>query len=147
MRVTLETIGIREALAAMDRVQRLEAQRELKDEFNRVALDVVNTGRSKAGSRLEHAAARTLRTASTATYGAVGFGGGFGGAFGAEFGGMRGQHRVVNHFGHYTGWNQFQPWRGSDSGAGYFLWPAIREVTAEHLDDLGEAVEKIFTKG
>jgi hypothetical protein len=146
-KVTIETTGIKEALAAMDRVDRLEAQLELKDEFNKVAVEVVNKGRSRASGRMEQAAARTLRTASTATYGAVGFGGGFGGAFGAEFGGYRNQRRVVNHFGYYTGWNQFKPWKGSGSDAGYFLWPTIRQVTADRVDDLAEAVAKIVEKG
>lgn len=32
--------------------------------------------------------------------------------------------RVTNTM---IGWNQFRTWRGSGSGSGYFLWPAIRE--------------------
>ena len=145
--VAIETTGLKESLAALDRFDRLEAQKELKDEFNKIALEVVNKGRSKAGSRLEQRAAATLRPASTGSYAAIRFGGGFGGAFGAEYGGMRNQRRIVRHFGYYTGWNQFQSWRGSDSGTGYFMWPAIREVTADRTADLADAVARIFEKG
>lgn len=143
-KVTIETEGIKEALSGLDRIDRLEAQRELRDAFDKIAIEVVGKGRSKASTRLERRAAQTLRPASTGTYGAVRFGGGFGGAFGAEFGGMRNQRRIVNHFGHYTGWNQFKSWSGSE---GYFLWPTIRTVTEDRAGDLGDAVARIFEKG
>ena len=144
--VALETTGLKEAIAGLERVERLEAQKELKDEFNKIALEVVGKGKARASTSLERRAATTLRPASTSSYAAVKFGGGFGGAFGAEYGGMRNQRRIVHHFGHYTGWNQFRPWRGDGAGTGYFLWPAIRDVTAVRTDDLAEAVARIFEK-
>lgn len=44
-------------------------------------------------------------------------------ALGAEFGGQR---RPTTQ--------QFQPWRGSGSGAGYFVYPAIRD-NAAYIED------------
>jgi hypothetical protein len=41
---------------------------------------------------------------------------------------------------------QFHPWRGSSTGAGYFLWPTIREesddITERYADALMDAVDK-----
>lgn len=36
---------------------------------------------------------------------------------------------------------QFQPWRGSDTGAGYFLWPAVRSRTEWIQDRYSEALD------
>lgn len=44
------------------------------------------------------------------------------------------------------GWNQFRPWRGNSTGAGYFLFPTIRESTAEIVDMYGDAIEQIARK-
>lgn len=144
--LAIDTTGLRQAIKALDRVERIEAERELKEVFTDIATNVVLRGRQNARSRIQRRAASTLSNASTSTYGAVKFGSGFGGAFGAEYGAMRNQHRIVNHFGHYTGWNQFQPWKGSGIEAGYFMWPAIRQVTEEKTADLAEAVGRVLTK-
>lgn len=47
--------------------------------------------------------------------------------WGAEFGALA-----------YT---QFEPWRGSDNGAGYFLWPAVRERNEWIQDRYSEALD------
>lgn len=46
--------------------------------------------------------------------------------WGAEFGARR--HR------------QFRPWRGSGQGAGYFLWPTVRDQSDETIERYGEAL-------
>jgi len=51
---------------------------------------------------------------------------------GAEFGGQR---RPTTQ--------QFEPWRGSDENAGYFLYPAIREREQEMLSMYAEAVGRV----
>lgn len=53
--------------------------------------------------------------------------------WGAEFGSVR--------------WRQFEPWRGNDDGAGYFLWPTIRAmratIEAEYSGALRDALYRI----
>jgi len=144
--VALDTAGLKEALAGLDKVARLDAGKELRREFKVLADAAVAAGRGNANSRMQQAAARTLTPMASATGAGLRFGAGFGGAFGAEYGGMKGLHRVVHHFGHYTGWNQFQGWKGSGEGAGYFMWPGIREAVKDNLEPLAEAVSNIFSK-
>jgi hypothetical protein len=58
--------------------------------------------------------------------------------WGAEFGG--GRRRTTR---------QFEPWRGSDHGAGYFLWPSVRDnrayIEKAYGDALNEAIDKAAT--
>jgi hypothetical protein len=49
--------------------------------------------------------------------------------WGAEFGGQR---RPTTQ--------QFQPWRGSSTGAGYFLWPSIRANSADIQERYSQAL-------
>lgn len=49
--------------------------------------------------------------------------------WGAEFGG-----------GRRPSTRQFDPWRGSGQGAGYFLWPTVRAEHDAILDEYGDAV-------
>lgn len=55
--------------------------------------------------------------------------------WGAEFGG---QGRPTTQ--------QFKPWRGSSTGAGYFLWPTVRDdrtfIEKEYGDALLEAIDE-----
>jgi len=53
-------------------------------------------------------------------------------ALGAEFGAQR--------------WKQFPAWRGNDKGAGYFLWPSIRDHREEIMDLYMEALDKLAGK-
>lgn len=53
-------------------------------------------------------------------------------AGGAEFGGQR---RPTTQ--------QFKPWRGSDSNAGYFLYPAIRDDADHIYNDYLEALDDL----
>ena len=50
-------------------------------------------------------------------------------ALGAEFGALQ--------------WKQFQRWRGNDTGAGYFLWPSIRDHREEITKIYGDALDKL----
>lgn len=46
--------------------------------------------------------------------------------WGAEFGSDR--------------FTQFRPWRGNDTGAGYFLWPTVRAMSDEVMGRYGDAL-------
>ena len=92
---TVETDGLREALAGMDRLSRLDATRDLKAEFQRLAADAIAQAKANAsGNKMRAKAASTLALASTGTYAALRFGAGFEGAFGAEYGAGRNQRRA-----------------------------------------------------
>jgi hypothetical protein len=56
-------------------------------------------------------------------------------AAGAEFGGQRRDTTM-----------QFQPWRGSDSNAGYFLYPQIRANSERIVDEFTAGVDRVMTK-
>ena len=59
------------------------------------------------------------------------------GALGEEFGAYRNLTRAVTRRNRHVtvlGWRQFQPWRGSGAGAGYFLWETIRNNRDEIRD-------------
>lgn len=65
-------------------------------------------------------------------------------ALGAEFGSGRNKLRMLpNEGGDRLGWNQFKPWRGSGQGAGYFLYPAIREKETEAVEMFGDEITKL----
>lgn len=123
--------GIRELNRALKRLGG-EFPGELK-EANREAADFVAAGaRGRAvslGSTAAHVAP-SIRASAGQQSAAVSFGGAaYPMAGGAEFGAIR--------------YKQFQPWRGSGSDAGYFVYPTIRDNSeriadtyVERLDDL-----------
>lgn len=51
--------------------------------------------------------------------------------------------QAVKVTGRIRGWNQFRPWRGNKAGAGYFLFPAIRDRADEIADVYGDAIGRI----
>lgn len=140
--IALDTTGLKEVLAGMDRLARLDATKDLKAEFNRIADDAASRGRANASTPLERRAAQTLRAASTGTGGALGFGKGFAGAFGAEFGANQNTRRQRKS-GSFLGFNQFKSWSGSGINAGYFMWPGIRDAAEAGVEQLADAVVKI----
>lgn len=142
----LEVTGLKEALDGLGRLERMDAARDLRDVFSRVATEAASEARGRAHTPMQRRAAQTISNASTSSYGAVRFGGGFEGAFGAEFGAARNQRRIVHHFGYYTGWNQFDYWRGSGGDAGYFFYPALRDVTRDSRPMVADEVARIFEK-
>ena len=137
--MALDTTGLTESLKGMDRLARLDASKDLKAEFNKIAEDAAKRGRANASTRLERRAAQTLRAASTGTTGAVGFGKGFRGAFGAEFGASQNTRRQ-RRSGSYWGYNQFKPHSGR---TGYFMWPGIRDAAEAGVEQLADAVVRI----
>ena len=100
----------------------------------KVADDIIKTAQARAAAvgRQQMRAAKYIKAYRSARAGgvnlrqtnAVPF------AMGAEFGAKR---------------PQFKPWRGSDTNAGYFLWPAIREtnVMQAYSDGLADLVEAL----
>lgn len=126
----------------------IEGSKELKAAGHAVASEIVVPGaqaRAAGLGALEQKAAATLKAARIDTGGAVRFGGGFAAAFGAEFGAARNQRRNTSR-GLVTGWNQFQPWRGSGPDAGYFLWPTIHAETARIVEAIGEYLAPLFKR-
>lgn len=122
-----------------------EGTNEVKAAGKKAAEIVAPAAKGRASSKLEQRAALTLKPAAVATGGGLRFGGGFAAAMGAEFGASQGVLRNTRR-GTWTGWNQFQPWRGSGDGAGYFLWPAIRDKTPEIKDAYMDAVQALFER-
>jgi len=42
------------------------------------------------------------------------------------------------------GWNQFRPWRGKGSGAGYFLYPTIRRLQPQIAETYAEDLRRLY---
>lgn len=127
-----------------------EARAELKAASKKVA-DFVAADAKAAAASLGGVAAKvapsiTPRAGIGGTAG-VAFGGArYPMAGGAEFG--AGRDRMRNRkSGQYVGYRQFQPWRGSGSSAGYFLYPSIRRdadrIITEFTTALDEVVKKV----
>lgn len=104
--------------------------------------------RARGLGRMQARAAATLTPSKAAAGARVNFGGAkapFAG--GAEFGaGQNVPRRPPGRTGTVLGWNQFEPWRGNDAGAGYFLYPTIRELTPELVEMYGDAIERITAR-
>lgn len=118
----------------------------LKDANYDIASRVVSWARSRATTRMERAAAATLKAGRTQARAQVTFGG-MRAVFaeGAEFGAMRDKLRNTRH-GVITGWNQFREWRGNDTGAGYFLFPAMRDHESDIVEHYADVIEKLASK-
>lgn len=121
---------------------------ELKDVNYQVAQSIVGPAQAKASSvgRMEARAAATLKASKAAKAARVNFGGAkapFAG--GAEFGAGLNRPRPTAR-GTVQGWNQFNPWRGNDGSAGYFLYPTIRERTDDIVEQYGDGIERITSK-
>lgn len=46
--------------------------------------------------------------------------------------------------GTILGWNQFRDWRGNGRGAGYFLFPTIRQNLQDIIDMYGDEMQKLL---
>lgn len=143
--------GFDEARRSLKKLGDIERTREYKLANAEIARTVViPAATANAATRMERRAASTLVAVASDSGGAVRLGKGFPAALGAEFGSDRNQRRRGRPGGKVTtvtGWNQFKPWRGSDAGAGYFLWPAIREQTDEIVNRYDELFRKLFEEG
>ena len=144
----IEFEGLKETREALKKLGNVEKTRAYKLAGYEIARDVViPAAQGKASRRMERRAAATLKAKKVSTGGAVELGKGFEGALGAEFGAYRNQWRTWQREGTTVtgrGWQQFQPWRGSDGGAGYFLWPAIRDQTDEIVNRYADMIEKLW---
>lgn len=69
---------------------------------------------------------------------------------GVEFGSYRNQSRATRR-GPVKGWNQFDPWKGNGSGAGYFLYDTVRsssdEVIKMYRDGMIDIARDAFPEG
>lgn len=140
---------LRKGLKAMDEKGTLD---ELKDAHQRVGQMVVEAARGAASgvSKMAVSAAESLTAARTANAARIRYGGGgYPYAMGAEFGAYRNQLRYNvggNPPRSGMGFNQFQGFRGSGDGAGYFLYPTIRAERDRTIDMYGDDMERILNK-
>lgn len=112
-----------------------DAQKELKDASRSVAGFVASDARR--GAYALGGVAAHVAPSIGAVGGVSGAGVAFGGsrypmAGGAEFGSIR--------------YKQFKPWRGSDSGAGYFVYPSIRQNSERIVDEFVDAVQHVINR-
>lgn len=134
----VEIHGLRELNRALRSVGP-ELRKEFKTATKAIAGFVSQDARALAYSQGGVAArvAPTLRPVAGATGNAFGAGVSFGGAnhpeaMGAEFGSVR--------------YKQFEPWRGSDSSAGYFLYPAIRKDSTQIVEEFEKAADRLLNR-
>ena len=136
------------AVQGLDELRRELKKLDLTDDLKQANYDaaelVVRSAQSRASSKLERKAARSLKPSRAAAK-AVVTGGGAKAPFfgGAEFGAQQNRKRTSPSGRTFLGHNQFQPWRGSGSTAGYFLYPAIRAETARIVEIYGDAIDRI----
>jgi hypothetical protein len=139
---TLKVAGLTELRKEL---KKLDLVDDLKDANLDVAQVVVTAAQAKAAGQgpMQRTAAATLKPSRQAARAAVTGGSNSLPFFaGAEFGAGQDVPRNTAR-GTVMGWNQFDVWRGSGDGAGYFLYPAIRDKTDEIVEMYGDAIEKI----
>ncbi len=154
--ITARTYGIREfnrSLRQAAGVAGKDLSAPGRDLAQRIVIPAAQRRAGQLG-RMQVRSAATLRPASVQGGGAVRLGYArvpF--ALGAEFGAARNTYQTKSSrrlrrvppgwqrtWARYRGLNQFQPWRGDTTEAGYFLWPAIRatlpQLQREYLEAL-----------
>lgn len=117
--------------------------KELGNVNHEVAQYVISRSKGRASTPLENRAADTLSAARNQRVSMVRLGGSRNPeALGAEFGAG---HNVLRNTsrGSMQGWNQFRPWRGSGGGAGYFLFPTIREDTPQIIEMYLDLIDRL----
>lgn len=127
--------GLREFQAELRKLDQ-KLPRELRVAGNEAAAIVVRDAQGRAQGRGGVAAktAPSIKATSEQRGARVSLGGTrFPFAMGAEFGG-RGRPTT----------QQFAPWTGSDSGAGYFFYPAIRETRDQVTDAYADALDRLM---
>ena len=140
---TVAVTGLDELRRELKKLEGDQATEALKDANFAVAQLVVSAAQGQASSRMESAAAATLKPARQAARAQVTGGSGIAFFGGAEFGAGQNQMRQNVNGSPGLGWNQFKAWRGSGSGAGYFLYPAIAGATDEIVELYGKEIDKI----
>lgn len=123
-------IGLKAFVAELKAVSP-EFARELSAvnrEIARLVRDEATSAASGQGGVAGHVAP-SIRASGTQRSASVTLGGDdYPMAMGAEFGSIR--------------FHQFKAWRGNDTGAGYFVYPTIRE----HADDIEKMIMDGFTR-
>lgn len=112
-----------------------DAQKELKVAAKKVATFVASDARSAASS-LGGVAAKTAPSIKPS--------GGVSGA-GVSMGGPSYPFAGGAEFGSYK-YPQFKPWRGNQSDAGYFLYPAIRQDADRIETEFTAAIDDIIKR-
>lgn len=140
----IEIRGLKDLRKALRDVDE-KLPKELANVNQDVARFVIDRAQGRAATPLENRAARTMKAARQQQVALIRLGGArYPEALGAEFG--AGQNTLRNTTrGVMVGWNQFRPWRGSGSGAGYFLFPTIRDDTPQIIDMYYELIDE-FTR-
>jgi hypothetical protein len=137
--------GLDELRKALKALGDMDSTKEFKAAgytiMERVAAEA--KGRAAGLGRMQARAGASIKPARVATGGAVRFGGGVPWAMGSEFGAGQGVPRNTAR-GTVAGWNQFMPWRGSGGGAGYFLWPTVRDRAKTIAADYDKLLEPLY---
>lgn len=129
---TVRAYGLKALRQDIRKLGTPDQMKELKAANAAVAGLVVAAAKARASTRMQRRAADTLKVAKS-VYASVRLGG-IPGALGTEFGAHHDMPRRGPSGRTFLGYNQFEAWRGTGEGAGYFLWPAIRENTAAILE-------------
>jgi hypothetical protein len=143
--------GLKDLQRALREIDK-QLPREMGTASQKVAQHVVDTATLKARAlgRLQARAARSLTAARQQRVAAVNFGGArYPMALGAEFGAIQNVPRSVIRHGRQTtalGLNQFHPWRGNSTDAGYFLYPTIRREGDRIVELFGEALDDLVAR-
>ncbi|EFC86467.1 hypothetical protein [Parafrankia sp. EUN1f] len=127
-----------------------QAGAELKGELKAANIEVseiiVEGAKAKASGQGKQAnrAASTLKAGKSASDAYVNFGTKRKPyALGSEFGSKRDHPRELESGRTMRGWNQFRSWRGNKEGAGYFLWPTIRQEKTKITETYLAAIDRI----
>lgn len=137
------TVGVQvDGLAELNRTLRAlggrEFQKEIREAGKEIAVDVAGDAKGKAlslGGVAAHIAPSIAASAGVTSAGVALGGAAYPMAMGAEFGGQR---RPTTQ--------QFKPWRGSGSDAGYFVYPAIRDNSSSIEERFGKALDNIIER-
>lgn len=136
--VGVQVHGLDELNRALRALGGREMQANLREAGKEIATDVAADARGKAfglGGVAAHVAPSIAASAGFTSAGVSLGGASHPAAMGAEFGG---QGKPTTQ--------QFKPWRGSGSTAGYFVYPAIRDNADEIASRYLEAADDIVRK-
>lgn len=191
---SIKVVGAKELRAQLRQMTDTGLLKEVGKAHRRIGEMVIAEARSRAHTKIEHAAASRLR-ASSSTARAQLVLGGKPYDLGAEFGAYRNLRRLEKNTGGrrtivregedinrviakvqgqtvmydrrgapttvgakfrkygatavkvtkvVRGWNWFQPWRGNDANAGYFLFPALRSKREEIIEQYAQEIERLW---
>lgn len=142
--------GLDEFRKELRKVAGKDGLNALKEVNVKVAEMIVAKTKPKMSAKSTRSAA-SLKAAKTTNASFVRGGGKSAPMFGGvEFGAHRNQLRNVAR-GRVLGWNQFEPWTGNGSSAGYFLYATVRaaseEITQMYRDGMIDIARDAFPEG